>query len=592
METGKKITIASLLLLSAISFNGTSIGADLPAPAPAPSGSASGSPFKVPAIIQPEFPSQGPPQLADTQVEEDILLKLPSRSELMPVGANLPVIRLEASYNQPISLKDVVNFAALYNLQIGISAEQMQSQKWLLVGALGRYAPDALMSYRTQFLAGSTLVSGIIPVSFATPNVNANAGYRFYGFQGGRVLFGALQSKHNFLASKSALRGTINDVLLLVTRQYYDLVRAQSFLEIRVRAVETSRAQLTLNKQLENAGTGTYFNVLQADTQLAQDELNLLRQEVAFRTAAIALAKTLNLDMSANLMTIDTKVRKVRLVDPSLDINALMRIAIKYRPELKQYEELRLAARRNIQVQAAPLYPQMQFFGSYTGNGATLGPGYRVQPGSFSVVPLTSLGALGSATGGATGAALGGVSTSSGAGPGFAAGAATGLGPSPVFAAGEVFNPPRIVKRQMRKSYNIGIEVDWNYFNCGIPDVGNVQSARHIARQALLQANQQFLNVLEQVRTSYLNSLISEREVDVTSRAVASSSEQLRLARVRLANGVGTNIDVLQAQQVWTNSLINKADAILRFNTAQAQLLHDIGIISTDTLTSGRLAKE
>jgi outer membrane protein TolC len=574
-NAGRVSTLAALTLAMLT----PALAVDLPQPAPAPTAP---KPFSdVPAHIQPQFPTREAPQLGDTVVEEDIKLKLPNREELMPVGANLPVIRLEASYNQPVNLKDVVRFAALYNLQIGVSREDMRSQKWLLVGALGRYAPDALMSYRTQFLAGSTLVQGIIPASFATPNANANAGYRFYGFRGGQVLFGALQSKHNFLASKAALRGTINDVLRDVADQYYELVRQQAFLEIRVRAVETSRAQLVLNKQLENAGTGTYFNVLQADTQLASDELNLLRQEVLFRTAAIRLAKTLNMDMSANLMTVDTKVTKVRLLDPTLDINALMRISIKYRPELKQFEELRLAARRNIQVQASPLYPQMQFFGSYTGNGATLGPGYRVQPGSFSTVPLTSLPPLGS-----TG------SSSSSLGPGAAAGAATGLGPSPVYENGSVFNPPSIVKRQMRKSYNIGIQVDWNYFNCGIPDVANVQSARHIARKALLQANQAFLDVLEQVRSSYLNSLIAEREVDVTSRAVASSSEQLRLARVRLANGVGTNIDVLQAQQVWTNSLIAKADAILKFNFAQVRLLHAIGIISVDTLTSGRLAKE
>jgi len=537
---------------------------DLPGAA-APSGSLSRPFADVPATIQPQFPKQGPPQLSDTKINEEIDLKLPARSELMPVGANLPVIRLEARYNQPVGLKDVVNFAALYNLQIGISREQMRQQKWLLIGALGRFAPDALMSYRTQFQAGSSLIGGILPVSFSTPNANANAGFRYYGAQGGRILFGALQQKHNFLASKSNVRRTSNDILRDVARQYYELVRAQSFLEIRVRAVETSRAQLVLNKQLENAGTGTYFNVLQADTQLAQDELQLLRQEVLFRTSAIALAKTLNLDMSANLMTVDTKVQKVRLIDPSLDINALMRIAIKYRPELKQFEELRLAARRNIQVQAAPLYPQMQFFGSYTGNGATLGPGNRVQPGSFSLVPLAGTPE----------------------GPPL-----TGGGGGLVFPAGAAFTPASIQRRQMRLSYQIGIQVDWNYFNLGIPDLSNVQAARHNARVALLQANQQFLDVLEQVRTSYLTSLISEREVDVTSRAVASSSEQLRLARVRLANGVGTNIDVLQAQQVWTNSLINKADAILRFNVAQVVLLHDIGIISTDTLTSGKLAKE
>jgi hypothetical protein len=48
----------------------------------------------------------------------------------------------------------------------------------------------------------------------------------------------------------------------------------------------------------------------------------------------------------------------------------------------------------------------------------------------------------------------------------------------------------------------------------------------------------------------------------------------------------------LQAQQVWTQSLINRADAILTFNQAQVQLLRDIGVISIDSLTSGRLTKE
>lgn len=512
--------------------------------------------------IQPYFP-QGGPQLSDTRVDEDIALKLPAAQELMPVGANLPVIKLEASYNQPVALKDVVNFAALNNLAIGVSREQMFSQRWLLIGALGRYLPDALMVFRTQFIAGSTLIQGIIPASFATPNAFASAGYRFTGFQGGRVLFGALAQKHNYLASKAQLKGTINDVLLLVAQQYYELVRAQAFLQIRVRAVETSRAQLKLNQQLERAGTGTYFNTLQADTQLASDELNLLQQEVAFRTAAIALAKTLNIDMGANLMTVDSTVRKVRIIDPSLDINGLMRLAIRYRPELKRFEELRLAARRNIQVAAAPLYPSVVFYGSYQGSGATLGPGYRVQPGSFNTSPITSGGPISTTSGG-----------------------------NPIFPVGATFTPAQQVKRQMRSSYTIGMEVDWNYPNAGVPDVANVQSNKHIARQRLLEANQVFLDVLQQVRTAYLNSLIAERQIDVTSRAVASSSEQLRLARVRLANGVGTNIDVLQAQQVWTQSLINKADAILKFNVAQVQLLRDLGIISVDTLTSGRLVRE
>ncbi len=545
--------------LSAFLFSGLSVCLALPSFAETTTGD-------YPAgLPQPAFPLHVGPQSTDTRMLEESDLKLPSAADLMPLKKGMPTIRLEAVYNQPVQLKDVVNFAVLHNLAIGISQEQMRSQKWLLIGALGKFLPNTTIRGTDQFQAGSTLIGGVIPTKFSTPFAQLQAGMTQYLFQGGAVVFGALVSKHNFLASKAQLHASINDVLNTVSKQYYDLVRAQAFLEIRVRAVETSRAQLVLNQQLERAGTGTYFNVLQADTQLASDEQNLLTQEVTFRTAAINLANSLNLDLGANLMSVDSKVRKIRLIDPNLDINGLLRIAIKFRPELQQYEQLRLAARRQIQVNAAPLYPSVQIFGNEFGTGATLGPGYRVGGGGLSIGQGNSL-----------------------------------TGTLPTFNSNNTatvpvqgtFTPPTIARRQIRNNYNLGFTVDWSYFNLGVPNVANVQSQRHVARQAMLQANQQFMNVMTQVRTSYLNSLVAEKQIDVTTRAVASSSEQLRLARVRLANGVGTNIDVLQAQQVWTQSLINRADAILTFNQAQVQLLHDIGAISIDSLTSGRLTKE
>lgn len=548
-------------MFSAILFSGLSISLAVPALAEVTAGDYPVGP------PQPSFPIHVGPQSQDTRMLEESDLKLPSAADLMPLKKGMPTIRLEAVYNQPVQLKDVVNFAVLHNLAIGISQEQMRSQKWLLIGALGKFLPNTTMTARNQFQAGSTLVGGVIPTKFSTPFLQLQAGMTQYLFQGGAVVFGALVSKHNFLASKAQLHASINDVLNTVSKQYYDLVRAQAFLEIRVRAVETSRAQLVLNQQLERAGTGTYFNVLQADTQLASDEQQLLTQEVAFRTAAINLANSLNLDLGANLMSVDSKVRKIRLIDPSLEINGLLRLAVKYRPELKQYEQLRLAARRQIQVYAAPLYPTVQIFGNEFGTGATLGPGYRVGGGGLSV-------GAGSSTN-----------------PSAMSIFPTRTGNAIVPVQG-TFTQPSVQSRRIRNNYNLGFEIDWNYFNLGVPNMANVQSQRHIARQAMLQANQQFMNVMTQVRTSYLNSLVAEKQIDVTTRAVASSSEQLRLARVRLANGVGTNIDVLQAQQVWTQSLINRADAILTFNQAQVQLLHDTGAINIDALTSGRLTKE
>jgi len=157
--------------------------------------------------------------------------------------------------------------------------------------------------------------------------------------------------------------------------------------------------------------------------------------------------------------------------------------------------------------------------------------------------------------------------------------------------AGYVYNPPTYVNRQVRKSYQIGMELDWNFIGIGGPDVANIQAARATARQASLRVNQTIMNVIQQVRTSYLQSQTAERQIEVATKEVVSSAEELRLSRVRLANGVGTNIDVINAQRDFIQALVRKAEAIIQFNIQQAQLLRDIGVISYDTLTSGRLTK-
>ena len=103
---------------------------------------------------------------------EAIELKLPMGDQLMPLGSKLPPIRLEASYTQPISLREVVSYCLDNNLAIRIQGEQVMSNKWLTAAQLARYLPNALMLYRSQYQSGTTLVGGIIPVKFGNPFVN------------------------------------------------------------------------------------------------------------------------------------------------------------------------------------------------------------------------------------------------------------------------------------------------------------------------------------------------------------------------------------------------------------------------------------
>ncbi len=105
--------------------------------------------------------------------------------------------------------------------------------------------------------------------------------------------------------------------------------------------------------------------------------------------------------------------------------------------------------------------------------------------------------------------------------------------------------------------------------------------------QSYARGNNEFLEVMDQVRNAYNTTLTSESVIEESTNEVLSAEEELRLARMRLDNGLGTNLDVLTAQRDLTEARLDKALALINFNKAQAQMLHDIGLISIDNLSSG-----
>lgn len=492
------------------------------------------------STIQPYSASSSDPSLTDAQkieAQRVPLAPIPT-SELLPIGGGkLPPIQLEASFNEPISLKRVLEIALDNSLPIRISQAGFDSQRYLFYGAMGRFAPDFTMTYRGQRVDTSSSNANTIYTLSTT--------MRYPVFQGGGVLYNSLANYYRTKAAKSAYYAATNDALLDAYRSYYTLVLNQSLLQIRVKSVELSRAQLRLNEQLKAAGVGTNFAIYQSRSQLALDKQALLQQQVLVRQSALQLAKVLNTSLLVNFVPQESAVRELRLIDPSSDIQSMVATTLKLRPELRQYENLRLAASRNIQVAQAALYPTFQFFTSVTntqsGSGGSSGGGSSTSSLSGSTVVIP--------TGGAGGGSIG----ISGGGGGT--------------------------------SVSAGFDLTWSLPSGGLPTAFNTLSAKALARQALLQSNQTFINVLQEVRASYLNMLTAKEQVSVAAEAVVSGAEQLRLANLRVTYGQGINLELIQAQQVYVTALTNHVQAVINYNIAQAQLLRDTGQISLETLT-------
>ena len=84
------------------------------------------------------------------------------------------------------------------------------------------------------------------------------------------------------------------------------------------------------------------------------------------------------------------------------------------------------------------------------------------------------------------------------------------------------------------------------------------------------------------MRSSFNETITTERSVDGATDEVVAAREELRLSRLRLDNGLGTNLEVLTSQRDLTQARVDQALALANFNKSQTQLLHDIGLISIE----------
>jgi len=490
--------------------------------------------------------------------QDNVFVKPPMLSALITLNKNLSPLQLDAYKGESISLRDVLTSSLINNLPIKISAATAQVSRYQYYNALSSFLPSLTNSIGMQALRGNYVSPAGLYVPIRDPYFTSLSSFTQPLFEGGAILFTARQQAHNYSASKYAFKGTVNDILLDSSRHYYNLVREDVLLQIRVKAVEVSRALVQVNQDLFDNGVNTELDVLQAKYQLSSDRQKLIKQQISRREAAVRLATVLNQDQGIDLEIKDRLVSKKRLVDAALRPNDLLKIAIDKRPELKKYEELRLAAKDAVKVARAAFFPQI------TMTGAIIGTGSHATTLSNKANQTTPVGSDGSL-------AVGTVADASGL---------------PIAAGNN--NNARFTTRTLN---TIGVNMNWTLGGLGTTQLTQLEGARWQARKVQLEFNTELMKICEQVRDAYLSSLAAENLIIETTDAVNYAAEGLRLADVRFQEGVGTYLDVINAQHNYTDALIDKANAIVDYNSSQARLLHAIGCLNVDTCTAAQPLK-
>ncbi|MDD4600047.1 Outer membrane protein TolC [bioreactor metagenome] len=127
------------------------------------------------------------------------------------------------------------------------------------------------------------------------------------------------------------------------------------------------------------------------------------------------------------------------------------------------------------------------------------------------------------------------------------------------------------------RDWSVGVSASWNVFDAGTTKA-QINQAEISRDKAELQAEQTQDAVELEVRDSYLNMREAEERLKTTDVTVAKANEDLYIARERYIAGVGTNLDVIDAQLAYTQANTNHIQALYDYNVNKAKLDKAIGL--------------
>ena len=121
------------------------------------------------------------------------------------------------------------------------------------------------------------------------------------------------------------------------------------------------------------------------------------------------------------------------------------------------------------------------------------------------------------------------------------------------------------------------LSASWNIFDNNVTEaqVQQAKSSMRKAEQVLYETEE---SIQLDVRKAYLNLLAAEQNIHTTKVAVDQAQEDYKIAQVRYSAGVGTNLDVMDAEDKLIQTQTTYITALYNYNTSKAALDQAMGI--------------
>ena len=188
---------------------------------------------------------------------------------------------------------------------------------------------------------------------------------------GGSVL-GILRARQQRDAASAELESVVQERILAAATAYFELVGAESSVEIARDAVEHAKGFLDVAASREKNLVGLPLDRIRAEADVARSRQDLILAEERARVASIRLATILRLDALVTLQSSEREVRPITFVAPEAPAERLIATALEAHPDI--VAAARRVAAADLEDDAARVGPFLPVLrAGVGGNGGGLG---------------------------------------------------------------------------------------------------------------------------------------------------------------------------------------------------------------------------
>ncbi|MCF0214326.1 MAG: TolC family protein [Muribaculaceae bacterium] len=207
----------------------------------------------------------------------------------------LAVSSAVALHAEKWSLDSCINYAILNNINVHKTMLNQKSGELDIIEAQDRYLPKLSAGASQQFSFGRGLTAENVYANRNTQNFGWNAQFSLPLFQGLSAYRNEQLARANLRALVEETDAARDDVTLNVMASYLQVLYSKEMVSVAEEQYRISEVQLNRRKEMLDAGKIAEIEVIEAQAQLASDEVSLVTAKNDETLALVDLAQLLRL---------------------------------------------------------------------------------------------------------------------------------------------------------------------------------------------------------------------------------------------------------------------------------------------------------